>query len=307
MVHIPVLLSEVTEYLIVDRSGIYVDATVGEGGHAYAMLSRLNQRGKLICTDRDEQAIQKAKSNLAKFEKQVVFQKLHFSQLEGFLKELKINNLSGFLFDLGISSAQIGNAHRGFSYLADGPLDMRMDQAQIKTAADVVNSYDQKELAKIFFELGEERFSRRIASAIVRARKKREIKTTGQLREIIEARINPKYKIKSLARIFQALRIEVNQELEELKRGLKTAVDFLKPEGRVCVITYQSLEDRIVKNQFRRLSQTCNCPPYFPICRCGQKQVLRILTKKPIVPSPEEIKTNPKSRSAKLRVAVKLG
>jgi 16S rRNA (cytosine1402-N4)-methyltransferase len=307
MVHIPVLLSEVTEYLIVDRSGIYLDATVGEGGHAYAILSRLNQRGKLICTDRDEQAIQKAKSNLAEFGKQAVFQKLYFSQLEDFLKESKIDNLNGFLFDLGISSAQIENVHRGFSYLADGPLDMRMDQAQTKTAADVVNSYDPKELTKIFFEWGEERFSKRIASAIVRAREKREIRTTGQLREIIENKVNPKYKIKSLARIFQALRIEVNQELEELKRGLKTAVDFLKPESRVCVITYHSLEDRIVKNQFRRLSQTCNCPPYFPICRCGQKQVLRILTKKPIVPSPEEIKINPKSRSAKLRVAVKLG
>ncbi|HEX9917438.1 MAG TPA: 16S rRNA (cytosine(1402)-N(4))-methyltransferase RsmH [candidate division Zixibacteria bacterium] len=307
MVHIPVLLSEVTEYLIVDRSGIYVDATVGEGGHAYAILSGLDQRGKLICTDRDEQAIRKAKSNLAEFGKQVVFQKLYFSQLEDFLKELKIDNLSGVLFDLGISSAQIENVHRGFSYLSDGPLDMRMDQAQSKTAADVVNSYDPKELARIFFELGEERFSRRIASAIVRARKKREIRTTGHLREIIENKVNPKHKIKSLARIFQALRIEINQELEELKRGLKTAVDFLKPEGRVCVITYHSLEDRIVKNQFRRLSQTCNCPPYFPICRCGQKQVLRVLTKKPIVPSLEEIKANPKSRSAKLRVAAKLG
>ena len=307
MAHIPVLLPEVTEYLITDRSGVYLDATVGEGGHSKAILSQLDKRGKLICIDRDEQAIQKAKTNLAGFGKKVFSQKLSFSQLEEFLKELKIDGLSGFLFDLGISTNQIEDASRGFSYLADGPLDMRMDQAQAKTAADVVNSYDQRSLAQIFFEFGEERFSKRIASAVVRVREKRRIETTSQLREIIEARVNPRYRIKSLARIFQALRIEVNQELEELKQGLKTAIDFLKPNGRACVITYHSLEDRIVKNQFRQLYQTCKCPPSFPICRCGQKKVLEILTKKPITPSLDETKANPKSRSAKLRVAVKLG
>ena len=307
MTHIPVLLSEVIEYLIVDKSGIYLDATVGEGGHAYAILSQLNQRGKAICTDRDEQAIKKAKANLAKFGKKVVFQKLTFSQIAEYLKESKINQTNGFLFDLGISSAQIDDEKRGFSYLVNSLLDMRMDQSKKETALDVVNFYDKKKLTEIFFKFGEERYSKAIAQAIIRAREKEKIKTTAQLRKIIEDRVNPKYKIKSLARIFQALRIELNQELEELKQGLKTAVDFLKPSGRVCVITYHSLEDRIVKNYFRQFSQPCNCPPSFPICRCGQRKVLEILTKKPITPSAEEKKANPRSRSAKLRVATKIG
>lgn len=307
MTHIPVLLSEVVKYLIVDKSGVYLDATVGEGGHAKAILSLLDQRGKLICADRDDQALKNAKINLAEFAAKVTFRKLRFSRIAEYLKESDIQAMDGFLFDLGISSSQIDNSERGFSYTMDGPLDMRMDQSQTKTASDVINSYSRENLIEIFFKYGQEKQSKTIAQAIAIARKKSQITTTGQLKDIVESKINPKYRIKSLARIFQALRIEVNQELEELKQGLKTAMEFLKPNGRLCVIAYHSLEDGIVKNQFRQFSRPCNCPPYFPTCGCGQKKMLDIMTKKPITPSVEEVKTNSRSRSAKLRVAVKVG
>ncbi len=307
MIHVPVLVSEVAEYLITDKCGIYLDATVGEGGHSHVILSQLDQRGKLICTDRDEQAIKEAKNNLAKFGGRAVFQKLAFSELRGYLKELRMESISGILFDLGISSAQIEDPGRGFSYLVDAPLDMRMDQSQSKTASDVVNFYDKQDLTEILLGFGEERYSKAIATAIIKTREKGKIRTTGQLRRVIQSRVNPKYEIKSLARVFQALRIEVNRELEELDEGLDTVVDFLRPNGRVCVITYHSLEDRTVKNRFRQFSQACMCHPSIPSCTCGQKQLLKILTKKPIIPTSREVKENPRSRSAKLRVASKNG
>ena len=307
MTHIPVLLSEVVKYLIIDKSGIYLDATVGEGGHAKAILSLLDQRGKLICTDRDDQALKKAENNLAEFRAKTAFHELRFSQIAEHLRKLDIQAIDGFLFDLGLSSSQIENPERGFSYMTDGPLDMRMERIQTKTASDLVNSSSKEYLTEVFFRYGQERYSKAIAQAIVTTRKKGQITTTGQLRRIVESKISPRYRMKSLARIFQALRIEVNQELEELKRGLGTAMEFLKPNGRLCVITYHSLEDGIVKNQFRQFSRSCQCPPYFPTCGCGQEKMLEIITKKPIAPSVEEVKSNPRSRSAKLRAAVKIG
>lgn len=302
-VHKPVLLDDVLENLITDKSGTYLDATVGYGGHSLGILDRLNPEGKLIGTDRDQEALSVAKKNLKKFENQVTLAQVNFSQLEGFLRQQNISPISGFLFDIGMGSWQIETEERGFSYLKEGPLDMRMDRKQALTAYDVVNRYSEEKLVWIFKNYGEERFAKKIAGVL--KNNKAEIKTTADLRKMVEkvVRVNV---IKSLARVFQALRIEVNQELEELKKGIETAVKFLKPQGRLAIISYHSLEDRIVKESFRQLAKGCKCPPTLPVCICGAKPELKILNKKPIVPSEKEKKSNPKSRSAKLRVGVKI-
>jgi len=308
LTHIPVLLNQVLEYLIVDPDGTYIDATVGGGGHSEGILKRLTPKGKLICIDRDEDALRYSKERFKKFGPKVSFFKVNFGDLSPFLIDLRLNNISGFLFDLGLCSLQLENPERGFSYLKEGPLDMRMNTSQTKKAFDVVNQYSPEELSKIFFEYGEERYSKSIAKEIVKRRKKEKIKTTTQLKEIIESKVNPKYKVKSLSRIFQAIRIEVNDELKELEKGLNSAVDFLKPGGRICVVSYHSLEDRLVKTIFNRLSKGCICPPEFPKCVCGRestKPELKILTKKPIKPEKEEIEKNRKAKSAKLRIAEK--
>jgi 16S rRNA (cytosine1402-N4)-methyltransferase len=305
LTHIPVLLNQVLEYLLVDPDGTYIDATVGGGGHSEGILKKLSSKGKLICIDRDEDALRYSKKRLEKFGHKVSFFKVNFGDLSPFLIDLRINNISGFLFDLGLSSLQLENPERGFSYLKEGPLDMRMDTSQTKKALAVVNLYSAYELSKIFFQYGEERYSRPIAQEIVKRRKQEKIKTTKQLKDAIESEVNPKYRIKSLSRIFQAIRIEVNDELQELEKGLNSAVGFLRPNGRICVITYHSLEDRLVKFTFNRFSKGCICPPEFPKCICGKEasKELEILTKKPIRPETEEIERNPKARSAKLRVA----
>jgi len=305
LTHIPVLLDQVLEYLLVDPDGTYIDTTVGGGGHSEGILKKLSSKGKLIGIDRDEDALRYSKEKLEKFSHKVSFFKVNFGDLSPFLIDLKINDISGFLFDLGLSSLQLENPERGFSYLKEGPLDMRMDTSQTEKALDVVNQYSAYELSKIFFQYGEERYSRPIAQEIVKRRKKEKIKTTKQLKDAIESKVNPKYRIKSLSRIFQAIRIEVNDELQELEKGLNSAVGFLRPNGRICVIAYHSLEDRLVKFTFNRLSKGCICPPEFPKCICGREALkeLEILTKKPIRPETEEIERNPKARSAKLRVA----
>lgn|SRR5574341_73855 len=302
-VHKPVLLKEVLENLITDKSGIYLDTTVGYGGHSLEILKNLYQEGRLIGTDRDHGALKVAQENLKEFQNQVSLSQVKFSELEDFLNQQNINQLTGVLFDLGIGSWQIETESRGFSYLKEGPLDMRMDQNQPLTAYAVVNQYPEEKLAWIFKNYGEEKFAKKIARAIKAGKK--EIQTTLDLRKIVEKVIHTNL-IKSLARVFQALRIEVNQELEELKKGIEIAVKFLKPQGRLAIISYHSLEDKIVKDSFRKLSKGCTCPPDLPVCVCGAKSELKILTKKPILPSEKEKKSNPKSRSAKLRVGVKI-
>ena len=303
LVHKPVLLDEVLENLITDKSGTYLDATVGYGGHSLGILNRLNPEGKLIGTDRDQEALSVAKKNLKRFENQVVLAQVSFSQLEDFFRQQNISQISGFLFDIGIGSWQIETEESGFSYLKEGPLDMRMDRKQSLTAYDVINRYSEEKLVWIFKNYGEERFAKKIAKALKST--KSEIRTTSDLRKIVEKVVRTNV-IKSLARVFQALRMEVNQELKELKKGIETAVKFLKPQGRLAIISYHSLEDRIVKESFRDLASGCKCPPTLPICVCGAKPELKILTRKPIVPSEKEKKINPKSRSAKLRVGVKI-
>lgn len=304
--HIPVLREEVLKYLLTNKSGIYYDATLGTGGHSLAILESLSFNGKLIASDRDEKAVQIAQERLSKYQKKIVVGHYLFSQIKDFLSKLKIEKTDGFLFDLGLCFLHLEEKERGFSYLKDGPLDMRMDQSQKLTAYQVVNHYPVQKLFQIFSGYGEERFAKRIAQAIERERKKRKIETTFQLREIIEKIVGSRQRIKSWSRVFQAVRIEVNQELDELKNGLETARECLKSGGRIGVISYHSLEDRMVKEKFQEWAKGCICPPDFPVCHCGKKSLVKILTKKPIVPEAEEVKENPQARSAKLRLVEKL-
>ena len=301
--HKPVLLQEVTQLLVTREDGVYLDCTLGLGGHAEGILKRVKPPGRLIGIDRDAQALESAKPRLSPYPNTILLQ-LNFSQI-GRLKELAgAEKFTGILFDLGIGSWQISQAERGFSYLIDGPLDMRMDQSQKFSAYQVVNHYSQEELARIFKEYGEERLGKRIAREIKQAKEKME--TTGQLVEIIEKTISPKNRVKTLSRIFQAIRLEVNQEIEELKAGLSLAVQAAESKGRIGIISYQSLEDRLVKQTFQELARKCICPPGAPVCTCGGKAKWRIITKKPVRPSPAEIKANPSARSAKFRVIEKL-
>jgi len=303
-VHQPVLVNEVVENLLTEQSEIILDATVGAGGHAEAILTKF--KGKLIGIDRDQSALQIAERRLASFRNRTKFSHFRFSKMGDFLSSLNLKEVSGILFDLGLCSLHLDDSQRGFSFQSDGPLDMRMDQSQPKSAMEVVNNYSVSELTTILFKFGQERFSHKIARAMVNLRSKSIITTTSQVRDLVESVVNPRYRIKSLARVFQAIRIEVNDELDELKEGLKTAIDSLAPGGRLCVISYHSLEHGLIKDKLRRESKGCICPPDLPICACGTKATLRMITKKPIVPSPEEKEENPRSRSAKLWVAEKL-
>jgi 16S rRNA (cytosine1402-N4)-methyltransferase len=312
--HRPVLLQEVLENLITTKSGIYFDATVGTGGHAEAMVSLLEPQGKLICIDRDESLLGIAKKRLDKYKDKIKFGHFCFSQIKDFVLALKIKEISGFLFDLGVCSLHLDDPQRGFSFQWDGPLDMRMDLSQVKTASWVVNNYSLSDLTRILFQFGEERFSKKIARAIVSQREKKQISTTYELKKLVESKVNPRYRIKSLARVFQAIRIEVNEELEQLRKGLDQAIELLAPKGRLCVIGYHSLEHRIIKEKIKRVVTEGVCSSDFPSIRSkptlvplGEvKTTLRMVTKKPILPSAREIKENPRARSAKLWVAEKL-
>ncbi len=304
--HQPVLVREVLENLLSEKSKILIDATVGTGGHAEAILTKLKGKARLICIDRDENALKIAKRRLARHKNQVRFAHLRFSQIEDFLSSLNIKEVSGVLFDLGLCSLHLENKERGFSFQLDGPLDMRMDRSQSKSAFEVVNHYLLSDLTRILYKFGQERFSKKIARSIVDKRRKAPILTTFQLRGLVESVINPRYRIKSLARVFMAIRIEVNDELAELREGLKQAIRLLAPGGILCVISYHSLEHRLIKERMRRESKGCICPPNLPVCVCGAKATLRMITTKPIIPSPEETEKNPKARSAKLWVAEKL-
>jgi 16S rRNA (cytosine1402-N4)-methyltransferase len=302
--HQPVLVKEVEENLLTEHSEIIFDATVGTGGHAEAILEKL--KGKLIGIDRDLSALKIAEKRLVRYKNEIKFGHFRFSQIGNFLESLNVKEVSGFLFDLGLCSLHLDDPQRGFSFQSDGTLDMRMDRSESKSAFDVVNNYTLTELTKILNKYGQERFSKGIARAIVNRRNKAPISTTFQLRNLVESVVNPKYRIKSLARVFQAIRMEVNDELNELREGLKHAISFLVPGGRLCVISYESLEHRLIKDKLRRESKGCICPPDLPICGCGAKATLRIITHKPIVPSQKEKQANPRSRSAKLWVAEKL-
>lgn len=305
--HIPVLREKVVQYLITDQGGIYVDATVGEGGHAEAILERLNCRGRLIGIDRDEEILMIAHNRLARFHSQLKLFYGNFKKLKEILKNEGVPCIQGILFDLGVSSRQLDTPERGFSFRFDANLDMRMDRRQSLTAAEIVNRYSREKLTEIFRDYGEEPRARQIASAIVKTREKQLVKTTSQLLKIIEEVVKfPRLKIHPATRCFQALRIVVNQELEGLEDSLRVAVDLLVEGGRIGVISFHSLEDRIVKQTFRLLEGKCICPPDFPVCRCGKIKKVRVLTPKPLTPSPLEKQTNPRSRSARFRVAEKI-
>lgn len=302
--HRPVLLDEVIEYLNIDPSGIYVDGTIGGGGHALAIVQRLTT-GRLIGLDQDEEAIDAAGMRLKDYKDKVTIVRSNFHEIKDVLNELNIDKANGILLDLGVSSHQLDTPERGFSYREDAPLDMRMDQRHKKTARDIVNEYSEAELYRIIRDYGEDRFAKNIAKHIVRARQDKSIETTFQLNEIIKAAIPAKVRATSghpSKRTFQAIRIELNRELDVLKESLDDMIDLLKPGGRLAIITFHSLEDRIVKENFKVNENPCICPPDFPVCVCGRKPKGRIITKKPVLPSEEEIEENSRSKSAKLRV-----
>lgn len=305
--HYSVLLRESVDYLNISSDGVYADATLGGGGHSFEMLKR--GAGKVIGIDRDVEAIAAAKKRLEPFGERIVTVNRNFNEIKKILEELEIDKIDGAVMDLGVSSYQLDNADRGFSYMHDAPLDMRMNRSDKKTAYDVVNTYSEKDLMRIFYDYGEEKWSARIAKFIVDRRKEEPIKTTGELSDIIKAAIPKGARADGghpAKRVFQAVRIEVNGELEILKQAVADFVDVIKPGGALSVITFHSLEDRIVKKTFAELAKGCTCPKSFPICVCNNKPEVRILTSKPVLPSEKELDENSRSKSAKLRAVVRL-
>ena len=306
--HQPVMLQECMDGLAIKSGGIYFDGTVGGGNHSFEILKRSSPDGQLIATDLDDCAIAAASKKLAPFEGRYRIFKSHFKAFEEVLEEAEVKTLSGVLLDLGVSSFQLDEASRGFTYRQDAPLDMRMDEGAPLTAEDVVNEYSQDRLYRILRDYGEERFANRIASNIVRERKKERISRTGQLSKIIEDSIPAKFRQGAPCerKSFQAIRIEVNGELDGLAEAVKGLALRLKQGGRICVITFHSLEDRIVKNVFRDLESDCTCDKSLPVCICGKKKEIRIITHKPLTASEEELQKNPRAKSAKLRIAERL-
>ncbi|MCE5188487.1 MAG: 16S rRNA (cytosine(1402)-N(4))-methyltransferase RsmH [Eubacteriales bacterium] len=307
--HIPVLLGEVLELLAPERGGTFIDGTLGGGGHAEAVLSRLPQSGRLIGIDRDWEAVHAAEHRLLAYGGRFTALHGNFFQMKALLGEIGISEANGILLDLGVSSHQLDTPERGFSYKYDAPLDMRMDKTAPLSARDVVNTYSQEELARVLWEYGEERFSRRIAERICRARAEKPVETTLELAEIARAAIPAKYRNEPqhpARRTFQAIRIEVNGELKEFDRAVEDACDLLQKGGRLCIITFHSLEDRIVKQAFRRFEHPCTCPPSAPVCICGKEPKAKILTKKPLTASEKEAAENSRSNCAKLRCIEKI-
>ena len=306
-VHIPVMLEEVLSFLGPCLSGDLLDGTLGGGGHAIAALEASAGGGRLLGLDRDQHALAVARQRLAPFASQCVFVHANFSQAPDVLRELEWNGVDGVLLDLGFSSLQIEDGDRGFSFLRPGPLDMRMDQHEEHYAADIVNHGSQDELQAIFREFGEERAARALARAIIRVRSENPITTTTALVETIERVIRPtsRTRMHPATRAFQALRIAVNQELQHLETFLREGYRLLRPMGRMLILSYHSLEDRLVKKAFRRWASTCICPPQLPVCACGWTPQARLLTTKPLTPRPEEVLTNPRARSARLRAVEK--
>lgn len=302
--HKPVLLKEVLENLNIKPDGIYVDGTLGGGGHSYEIADMLEQ-GTIIGIDQDEAAIAAAGERLAPFGDKVRIVRSNYSDMATILRGFGIDKVDGILLDLGVSSYQLDTPDRGFSYMEDAPLDMRMDTRNEKTAKDIVNGYSEMELYRIIRDYGEDHFAKNIAKHIVRARQEKTIETTFELTKAVKAAIPMKARLSSghpAKRTFQAIRIELNRELDVLKDTLQDMIDLLKPGGRLCIITFHSLEDRIVKTCFKNNENPCICPPDFPVCVCGKKPKGRVITKKPIRPSEEELEYNTRSKSAKLRV-----
>ena len=306
--HISVLFNETIEGLNIKENGIYVDGTLGGGGHSLGILSH-NKSISLIGIDRDAEAIEASKKRLAEYSHRVTFVNNNFSEIKQILNNLNIEKIDGMLMDLGVSSYQLDNAERGFSYMHDSKLDMRMNRDNELSAYEVLNNYSREELTKIFYEFGEEKWSARIAQFITDRRKRKPIETTFELVDIIKSAIPQKARESGshpAKRVFQAIRIEVNNELGILEKTITDTVDCLNPGGRIAIITFHSLEDRIVKQTYAKLAAGCTCPKNFPVCVCNKQPAVKIITKKPILPSEQEESENSRSKSAKLRIAEKI-
>jgi len=309
MEHTPVLLEQCIAGLMIKPNGTYVDGTLGRGGHSIEIAKKIGNGGRLICFDRDAEAIKETAEVLSEYKEKITFIHDNYSTLVETVTALGIAAVDGMLFDLGVSSPQLSDPNRGFSYMKDAPLDMRMDADQELTALEAVNNWSIDELRKVFFEYGEEKYSDRIARAIVRHREKTPVMTTFDLNEIIISAIPPAARREQQhpsKRCFQALRIAVNDELGALRKMIGCAPDILKAGGRICVISFHSLEDRIIKNEFALRAKGCICPKDFPVCVCGIKPTLKLITKKPLTPDERELEENPRARSAKLRIAEKI-
>lgn len=307
--HKSVLLQECIDALNIRPDGIYLDGTLGGAGHSSQIARRLTEGGRLIGVDRDRTALAAAKERLAPYADRVTLVHSNFAEIDAILDSLGIPAVDGMLFDLGVSSPQLDDASRGFSYMADAPLDMRMDKDDALTAGEVVNTWPQGELRRILYDYGEERYAPQIAAAICRAREKAPVETTLELVDIIRSAMPAqalREKQHPAKRSFQAIRIAVNDELGAVSRMMQAAVGRLNPGGRLAVITFHSLEDRIVKSEMQQAARGCTCPPEFPVCVCGKKPLVKLVTRKPIVSGPAELEANPRARSAKLRVAEKL-
>ena len=303
--HKSVLLEETVDSLNVKPGGIYVDGTLGGGGHSLEICKRLNGQGRLIGIDQDQHAINAATKRLEEYKDLVTIVRSNYEEIADVLRSLDIESVDGIVLDLGVSSYQLDDAERGFSYMADAPLDMRMDQRNSKTAKDIVNEYSEMELYRVIRDYGEDKFAKNIAKNIVKAREEKEIETTFELRDIIEKSIPKKFKVKGghpAKRTFQAIRIELNRELDVLQGTIDTMIELLNDEGRLSIITFHSLEDRIVKSRFKTNENPCICPPEFPVCVCGRVSKGKVITRKPILPSPKEMEVNSRAKSAKLRV-----
>lgn len=303
--HTSVLLDETVSSLNLKAGGIYVDGTLGGGGHAWEVLHRLDGSGRLIGIDQDADAIAAASERLSEYGDRVTIVRSNYEQIEEVLRSLGIDKVDGIYLDLGVSSYQLDTAERGFTYREDAPLDMRMDQRNTQTAADIVNTYSEFDLFRIIRDYGEDKFAKNIAKHIVKQRSQKPFETTGELIEVIRAAIPMKIQVTGghpAKRTFQAIRIELNHELDVLNRSIDVMIDHLNPGGRLSIITFHSLEDRIVKNRFRDNENPCICPSNFPVCMCGKKSKGHVVTRKPVLPSEQELELNSRSKSAKLRV-----
>lgn len=303
--HISVLLEETIDSLNIKPDGIYVDGTLGGGGHSLEICKRLNKEGRLIGIDQDMDAIRAASERLKEYKDNVTIVHSNYQDMDSVVKNLDIGGVDGIVLDLGVSSYQLDTVERGFTYREDTPLDMRMDQSQVMTARDIVNDYSEMELFRVIRDYGEDGFAKNIAKHIVMARQEKPIETTGELNEIIKAAIPAKMRQGTghpSKKTFQAIRIELNRELEVLENSLDKMIEMLNPGGRLSIITFHSLEDRIVKNIFRKNMNPCVCPPSFPVCTCGKKPMGKVITRKPIVPGNEELEENKRAKSSKLRV-----
>ncbi|MGH8015854.1 MAG: 16S rRNA (cytosine(1402)-N(4))-methyltransferase RsmH [Candidatus Zixiibacteriota bacterium] len=305
--HEPVMAGEVVSFLVTNKDGAYVDLTVGAGGHLKELAGKLSSKSRLYGIDKDKSALEKAEEKLKGVKQKVELVNGSYGGLEHLIEQMSDKLFDGALLDLGLSSLQLDDPQRGFAFSRDGKLDMRFDQsAQIPTAADLVNKLNEKGLYEIIRDFGEDKRARRIAAGIIRERQKGMILTSSQLAQIVRSIVKPPHQTKSLARIFQALRIAVNKELDTLKTAIPQIVSYLRKNGRIAVITYHSLEDRVVKNSFRDLAKTCTCPPNLPQCVCNTIPVLKVLTRKAVFATEKEIKSNSRARSAQLRVAEKI-